>query len=275
MELEWPTKCQACGKEYVSQPEVENHLRRQPLCKKWIDLGETNDKLVKYINAQKEREDEHQLECEICQKTFSTNYNLNKHQRITSCINWIKYNEYQPIFKLNMPFDIIDNECLDIDDNVQKWEAPKFQICHIIWNIYLIDREYSLTQEILNETNIGYIISILPSEEIYEEKMKALELIDHFTMIYEGHTTEINFEVYDGQCQKIEETRNQNKSILIFCNNGYQRSIPFLVYYLTKYHSNEAPTIEKALDLILPQVDKENYLNVREKYLESMQTLLA
>jgi hypothetical protein len=49
---------------------------------------------------------------------------------------------------------------------------------------------------------------------------------------------------------KTTGTRN----VLVFCNNGYQRSIPFLVYYLTNYHSDEVPSIEKAVELILSQL---------------------
>ena len=60
----------------------------------------------------------------------------------------------------------------------------------------------------------------------------------------------------------------------MYCNSGYQRSIPFLCYYLLKYHSNEAPNIEKAIELILPQIDRANYAQTKEKYIESMTTLL-
>lgn len=64
-------------------------------------------------------------------------------------------------------------------------------------------------------------------------------------------------------------------SVLVFCNSGYQRSIPFLSYYLTSRHAEEAPTVARAVDLILPQVDREGYSASRAGWISSVSQVLT
>jgi hypothetical protein len=63
-------------------------------------------------------------------------------------------------------------------------------------------------------------------------------------------------------------------SVLVFCNSGYQRSIPFLTYYLTTRHPTEAPTVAHAIDLILPQVDREGYAASRTDWISNVERLM-
>jgi hypothetical protein len=44
---------------------------------------------------------------------------------------------------------------------------------------------------------------------------------------------------------------------------------------LTKYHSDEVPTIEKAVEIILSQVDKEHFMEVKDAMVENVTKLLG
>lgn len=169
---------------------------------------------------------------------------------------------------------------LNIMSEFAIFEAPPpSKVYHIIWNILLADKQFSITDESLKENKIGHIVAILPSKKDY------YKLINHnidSTVIEYGdkHEPEINVQNYDTICQFIDTLARNSKNdsdrnVLIFCNNGYQRSIPFLVYYLTKFHSIECPSISKAIDLIFPQVDKINYLSLREKTIEDITKILT
>ena len=74
------------------------------------------------------------------------------------------------------------------------------------------------------------------------------ELVNHYTIEYHDvHTDNISNEmikIYEEQCDIIEHVRKQvYRNIIIFCNNGYQRSIPFICYYLLKYHPDELTSL--------------------------------
>ena len=156
---------------------------------------------------------------------------------------------------------------------------PPSKVYHIIWNILLADKQFSITDESLNENKIGHIVAILPSRSDFEKVVN--HKIDATVIEYgDKHEPEIDTEHYYRIGQFIDTLARNSKNdsdrnVLIFCNNGYQRSIPFLVYYLTKFHPIECPSISKAIDLIFPQVDKINYLSLREKTIEDITKILT
>ena len=245
-------ECKACGRSYGYKDSLKKHYARQPLCEKWLDNKKLNTKVVEYVNEHWSEEKEHQTNCQICNKSFSNIGNLNRHMNENViCKKWEKYYNIESIY--------------------EEFIAPKYKLNHIIWNVFLIDKELELTDEIIKENNIGYIIALLPDEKVYYEKVKVN--VPHTIMTYEGHNPILDVEKFDIECNKIEEYRKERKNIFVFCNNGYQRSIPFLCHYLTKFHNDEVPTIEKAIDIILPQVDKDNYSTLRNKYIENMELL--
>lgn len=244
--------CLACEKSYNNLTGLKQHLDRQPICKKWIEHLEKNP-IANIVNEYKS-EEEDELKCTSCNQIFSNKGNLNKHYKNRKqCYKWKKFDEFSEIY--------------------EKFEAPKYKLCHIIWNIFLIDKEFQLTQEIINENNIGYIVALLPDEQVYKDKVTID--IPHNILLYNSHTPFLDIEIFNQEIKKIEQFRKERKNIFVFCNNGYQRSIPFLIYYLIKFHYDEVPTIEKALDIILPQVDKENYSKIRQKYIDNMSSLFS
>lgn len=74
------------------------------------------------------------------------------------------------------------------------------------------------------------------------------------------YTGEVNFDGFDEICEIIQ--KNNNINTLVLCNNGYQRSIIFLCYYLMYYTacsyekrvSETFPDVKSALKLILNKV---------------------
>lgn len=275
-------KCDACHKHYSSEYNLKKHIKRQPLCQQWIDLNPgikdyVDDKFMIPLTDIEKSEIHHK--CFVCGTDFANLGNLNRHlDHNIICCKWSMYKDLEPLMTYIRPKD----NCyasISEDDSIQtkydSFNAPTYNLCHIIWNIFLIDKDFALLpnfEDILKENNIEFILAILPDEKVYTDNIKIK--IDHHIMKYENHNTFIDINEFDSQIIKIEEYRKQRKNIFVFCNNGYQRSIPFLCYYLTKYHSNEVPNIENAIDLILPQIDKNNYASTRNDYIESMKTLI-
>jgi hypothetical protein len=153
---------------------------------------------------------------------------------------------------------------------------PPTQTFHIIWNVLLADKQLKLTPEVFDAEQICHVVAILP------HKSDFLELNRETTMPYtvleygDHHDTIIDRKQFE-QCGEFIDSlakKEGRRNVLIFCNNGYQRSIPFLVYYLTTFHPTEIPTIEKALSIILSQVDRENYNKTLPSMVESITRLL-
>jgi hypothetical protein len=165
-------------------------------------------------------------------------------------------------------------------DDYAVFEAPPpSKLYHIIWNILLADKQFPLTLQTLQENKIGHIVAILPNRDDFE-KLAGKGIQATVIEYGEKHEPFINSKQYEEICTFIDNLARSSKdeserNVLVFCNNGYQRSIPFLVYYLTRFHPDECPTISKAIDLILPQVDKLNYLSLREKTIEDITKILT
>lgn len=297
--------CYACERSYSTKHNLMLHHQRQPLCVKWIECipESLNYEIIKKMVEDKEVS----TKCCICEKEYTTTSNLLRYYNNNLvCKKWLIFKDIQnlkPLFEKDFkPFDNSNDKPSGVSkytvlecnvthrveslrpfrpDSIEecncdgmvldKFEAPAYKLNHIIWNVFLIDKETKLTEEIVKENNVGYIIAILPDPEIYKEKIKVN--VDYTVMQYNGHEPLLDYPRFAEECDKIEAYRKERKNVFVFCNNGYQRSIPFLCYYLTKFHGDEVPTLEKAIDIILPQVDKENYANIRNPTINSMRIL--
>ncbi len=147
---------------------------------------------------------------------------------------------------------------------------------HIIWNLVLSDKELELTPQTLADENIQHIFAILPSTAEYLKLSQQIPDCPYTVLEYgDTHEPSVDFEKYKECGQMIDNLARQTdrKNVLVFCNNGYQRSLPLLAYYLTQFHKDEIPTIEKAVSVILAQVDKANYDKLTEMT-ESISRLL-
>lgn len=275
--------CAACQKEFKDIPA---HLKRMKLCKEWTELLDKNEFVKNDFKTQLasniqtihnyEKPENGFIKCMSCHKTFSNIGNLHKHiNRTLICQKWEDYHRVQTRdeFKLNTSTAhstiIRDHSKLSIIPI-----SDPVDIFHIIWNVFLTDKESNITQEQMKENNIQAVIGIFPPIINYN-KFKIFEIIEEsenvtFDVLKYEHTGNVEFTGFDDMCNKIEEYRKERKNILVLCNNGYQRSVPFLCYYMIKYHKNEIPDLDKALDIILPQVDKTNYLDSKKQFLKQL-----
>lgn len=152
---------------------------------------------------------------------------------------------------------------------------PQSKIHYIHYNISIAEKEFILTKELLNKENISYIVAILPQKNDFLKINGAIKDFPYTVLDYgEKHDTTMNTKLFD-ECISTFSKRGKHCRVLVVCNNGYQRSIPFIVYYLITLHSNEFPTIEKALKLILSVVDESNYTDVLALTIENVSTLLS
>ncbi len=133
---------------------------------------------------------------------------------------------------------------------------PKSSFQFILWNLYLTDKLTPIRYEDLLCNGIREIVAILPEEEDFLALEPEIRDIPYAVLPYHNtHEPYLPKEEYDRICKKIDDIakgpREQPRNILVFCNNGYQRSLPFLVYYMTRFHADECSSIGEALRLIL------------------------
>lgn len=148
---------------------------------------------------------------------------------------------------------------------------------HIIWNVLLTDKLTPLTQALIEENKVAHIVAILPTEDDYKALNKEIPDVPYSVIAYgDSHMPVFSREAYDPMCDLIdsiarrENSESSKRNVLIFCNNGYQRSLPFLAYYLTKCHPDEVPNVERAVDLILPQVNRKDYAKDRDQTIRDL-----
>jgi hypothetical protein len=156
--------------------------------------------------------------------------------------------------------------------------GPPSTVHHIIWNLLVTDKLTTLTPELISENKVKHIIAILPFKSDFDVLNKDIPDVTYDVMEY-GDKHEIGYdkELYDKYSKKIDEVAKTTgtRNVLVFCNNGYQRSVPFLVYYLTNYHKDEVPTIDKAVELILSQLDRDNYSTLKDETISNMKKILV
>jgi hypothetical protein len=251
--------CDACHKVYSTPYNLKKHLKRQPLCDRWINM---KPGLKDFVDEKIRTPKDETTMCMSCNTVFANVGNLNRHLATsTICSKWDLYNDLAPVLGY-------------IGKSYHEFEAPKYSLAHIIWNVYLVDKEFIKKDDIadiLKENNVKYVIGIVPTD--VDEICMMAPGVEYYRMTYNGHNMDIDRAQFDEQCKKIEEYRQRRENVFLFCNNGYQRSIPFLTYYLCHHHADEIPTIEMAIDTILPQVDKENYSKLRNEYIDKMREL--
>lgn len=273
---EQTVKCKSCQRTYNCQnlgpvETLNQHLQRNLSCKKWMDFLDSDDKFANSIQIKLNNEKTIHLnkinsktKCTFCDKEYCNSGNLTKHLiNYPLCNRFHNYNIIKSWFD-NNDFDTVPNT------------VPS-SLIHIIWNLFLTDKiSFSKqdTQAQLKDNNISYIICILPDKLSQSEFLPLLQ-ID--TITYDDHEPVLNdkiLELYKKCYEKIMVLQKERKNTLLFCNNGYQRSLPFLCYYLINYHTQEVPNLDRALEIILSQVDKLNYLKIKDETKKSLYNLL-
>ena len=155
---------------------------------------------------------------------------------------------------------------------------PPSKTHHIIWNLLLADKQFELTPDVIANEKISHIFAILPSTSEFLKLNTAIPDCP-FTVLEYGdiHETVVNKELFNKCGRMIDALARKpvRENILVFCNNGYQRSIPFIAHYLTEFHRDEIKNIEKAIQIIVSQVDKPNYNILVAPMIESVSQILS
>lgn len=276
------TECEICHKEFSNVSNLGKHMKRSLICKKWKDYN-----FVKTLSETK------------VIPTNSSEYEY--HMKEIDTINDINLYEDQDNIQSTKNADCDFNNTIDKEyvtkvhengysylsstgknERYEKFEPIKDKLIHVIWNVYLVDKQTKLNEEILNKNKVGYILAILPDEKEFKKyHSEILDKVPYFVMEYgdkhEDVLDEKTIDMYKNQCNMIDTIAKQNekgkRNVFIFCNNGYQRSIPFICYYLMKYHPEEISNLSQALDQVLPQINKETYMKEKDTYLQRIPKL--
>jgi hypothetical protein len=271
-------QCEACKKTYTTVGNLNKHLKRQPLCDRWIRLrpglkGYVEDAFeVQQQYDDQDGDDGECIEprpvhpsCLACAKTFANAGNLTRHMNVSGiCAKWAMYSALEPITMY------------------ARFEPPgenAGKMIHIIWNVFLVDKELvdsPAFPALVKSENVAHVVGVVKAE--FAPRLAEISGgcgIGHTAVVYKGHTMDsIDAPAYESVCDTIETNRAERKNVVVFCTSGYQRSLPLLAYYLMNRHRDEAPTAERCVDLILPQVDKVNFAKDRSKYVELLGKLL-
>jgi len=122
----------------------------------------------------------------------------------------------------------------------------------IIKNIWLMDK---FEEPNINSEQIQTIINISPTT-----------LNTHYDIEYYRIKDTLNSDNtpidrgYDIACEFLHDKWHSGKKIGVHCNNGYQRSIPFLAYYLLEYHNI---SIDKSVTSMVKEYSNEYIINVK------------
>ncbi len=133
----------------------------------------------------------------------------------------------------------------------------------IDWNLYLTDKFIPLTEQTLRAHNIGHIIAILPSEKELSDTIKNGTTPYTLLAYGDSHDEKLPIDDYERLGNMIRNMRNdrhliKGRNVLLFCNNGFQRSLPILVYFML--HLSRPPsyqtyaTVESAMNRIFKRV---------------------
>lgn len=298
--------CLACEKGYSSKGNLSKHHRENAACRDWTRVNDHIYDLVQggiFPNASEMlrfiRGEKSTPECPYCIKRFANQSSLKKHlQTSIVCDKWRQYNVLSNAARLVSEKDQAstdrkpdDSFCLEHDEHAGEPFPPEacinssahapftpspYQLCHIIWNIFLFDKEAAKKDDfktICEENQIEYVVGIFPDLSTLTNTISFD--IEYGLLAYYGHDPTLSFDDFDKEITRMEELRSRRKNVAVICNSGYQRSLPFLVHYLTNHHSDEVPTIAKAVDIILPQVDRVNFSKIRNELVDSITKLFS
>lgn len=161
---------------------------------------------------------------------------------------------------------------LDATDGVSQHGTPR--------NVLLCDKTARLSTDDLTANKVKHILAILPNADALPAAVRDSGIPVTVLAYGDQHEPTLStaqradFAAAGALIDAEAQAAEQRGSVLVFCNSGYQRSIPFLAYYLTTRHPTEAPTVARAVDLILPQVDREGYSASRDRWIAAVEAVL-
>lgn len=295
------TKCLACEKTY--NIDINEHYNRNPTCENWVNMLNGKDYYAKSIQKLlKSSKDIYSNTCDICSKSYKSRNSFLKHCREhPECKKTKWYNEIKKGAHCESDHDGVrwmdfeesmhnNNNEHPINFSYSNKAEKQFSLCekinktqsvklhNIIWNIYLTDKSYiNDLKDGININNIKYLICILPNKTSISINREIVdEMNGNIDYLYYGnnHSSIIsNKTLY--QFNKCYDKLQKNKqNTLILCNAGYQRSIPFICYYLLNRYSDEIPCLEKAVELCLTKINKQNVNIMKDLTVSTLRKLM-
>lgn len=142
---------------------------------------------------------------------------------------------------------------------IQPYLSNKYNIHHIIDNVYLGDLPSSISYDKLEEDGITHIISIINgSYSMYPNKFK-------YKHIHINDDPWLSIDNYFDECiQFIENAEKEGGKVLIHCMCGISRSVTIIVAYLIKKHKY---TLN---DAILYLKDKKQNINPNDGFINQL-----
>lgn len=242
-------KCKYCFKKFSNKGNVTKHMKNYKTCQKWEKVHKILD-LTEELQIAEEQTQSTEKPAKYDDKKYAT----------------LKQLEEDGSESPENPIGLMENYG-------ELENPPKDALIHIISNIFIVDKNTHIENKTVVKHNIGYVLAILPDENEYRKVMKDILYVPYSVMLYKDHKPTLDEDNFKLHCRTIHHYRNLKNNVMVFCNNGFQRSIPFLCYYLLKYYPGKTPNLSRALDLILPQIDNMNYVKNKKYYLENLKAL--
>jgi hypothetical protein len=285
MEIVTEIVCPTCGEKYSNMGNLNRHLNASVVCRKWIVYNDVNgieQYISKWANPSAMVDPSTSLVDLSTSLVDPSTSLVEEHDKPLSSSSPSPTIAPSPPLLQTVPYGV----------PFPPPAASEKGMLHIIWNLFLTDRESAGQNlvEMVDSNGVQLIIAMLPDLKHFvadtvdrdratkaEAALACCNGVPICFMRYTDHTAFVDYAEFERLCTLIEECRRRpgkRANVLLFCNNGYQRSIPFLCYYLTKHHSDEVPDVECAVDLILPQVDRANFGAVRKDYIDQVSRIL-
>ncbi len=170
-----------------------------------------------------------------------------------------------------------DRPCTEYEAVVPRTDA----LVHIIWNVLLGDKTTPVTPALITDNGLEMVVAIVPSAESLPALPPGLAVtVLAYGQEHEPSLSAATLAAWDEVGARMDalarlppNAAGKRRQALVFCNSGFQRSLPFLCRYLTRHHADEVPDLGAALDIVLPAVDRAGYVAARPRYLAAFTAL--
>lgn len=261
MSKDGSTKCRACNRDFSTSGNLKRHQKNSHVCVNWIDnmtykndihqigvtlepvsiytkdftpfinaLDISSEKLINQIIPKSD------TSCKYCGREFSTISSLNKHQKSSKiCDRWKQHDILENTIRLASEIEytssmITHQNLLGFPPNNHESLVTTFKRNRykILDKLFLIDK---LLEPYLED--IQCVVDISPSTKHTNPNILYYTIPDASKTGSDSNVSRLAG--MEAGCEWISSKISEGKKVAVFCTTGFQRSIPFLVWYLWKY----------------------------------------